>query len=275
MRIPCGQCMGCRLDRAGDWATRIAHEAQLHQANSFLTLTYSEQHLPEDLSLSVRHVQLFMKRLRRSLEPEQIRFFGCGEYGDKFKRPHYHLIIFGWDFPDKFPWRKTGSGYVVYRSPKLEQIWPFGHVEIGTVTTQSAGYVARYVTKKVHGDDEVAKAAYMREKVDPDTGEIRKWSVMKEFVVMSRKPGIGSGWFEQFACDAFPSDFVVIDGMRRRVPRYYTKKLLEEQQRKVKQQRRERAALHPEEQTDSRLITKHESRAIAARLLVRKMDEEQ
>lgn len=266
--------MGCKLDQARDWATRIHHEAQLHQASCFLTLTFSDEHLPPDLSVSTRDLQLFMKRLRKKLGHGRVRYFGCGEYGEQLRRPHYHLILFGYDFPDRRPWRKTKSGFVVARSAELETVWPFGHAEIGTVTTESAGYVARYVTKKVSGDDDYARAHYRREKVDPVTGEVYQWQVQKEFIVMSTRPGIGAAWFDKFATDAFPSDFVVIEGRKTRVPRYYSKKLEGMDKLRILAKRKEKAALHPEEQTDSRLITKHESQILRATRLTRELDNE-
>lgn len=266
--LPCGQCMGCKLDRARDWQTRLAHEASLHESSCFLTLTYSDEFLPRDLSVDVRHVQLFMKRLRKAL-PVPVRFFCCGEYGEKLQRPHYHMLLFGYDFPDKVPWRKTGSGFVTYRSAQLEKIWTFGNCEIGTVTPQSAGYVARYVTKKVSGDDEFAREHYRR--FNPATGEI--WQVAKEFIVMSTKPGIGHGWFEQYSCDAFPSDFVIIDGIRRPVPRYYFKKIAEREAMKIKSQRKEKAAQHSDNNTEPRLMTRHESQILKSQRLTREYDD--
>ncbi|MFN7611381.1 MAG: hypothetical protein ACK5QX_10675, partial [bacterium] len=90
VQVPCGRCIGCRLARASQWATRIAHEASLHEANSFLTLTYSNEHLPADLSVDVIALQKFMKRLRKALYPAPVRFVACGEYGENTLRPHYH-----------------------------------------------------------------------------------------------------------------------------------------------------------------------------------------
>lgn len=273
--IPCGQCMGCRLDKAREWATRLSHEAQLHEENAFLTLTFSDEHLPLTNSVDVRDVQLFMKRLRKSLGDRLVRFFACGEYGDRTYRPHYHLILFGHQFPDLVPWRRTGSGYLVYRSAQLEKLWPYGHCEVGSVTTQSAGYVARYVTKKVHGDDEQARQHYLRGyAVNPETGEERVWYVRREFIVMSRRPGIGDAWFEKYSSDAFPSDFVVIDGVKTPVPRYYSKKLDEREALLIKSKRKEKASHHVEEQTTRRLTTKHHSQQLKAQRLLRKMDEE-
>jgi hypothetical protein len=95
--VPCGQCLGCRLDKANDWAIRCVHEAKLHLHNCFITLTYNDDCLPADGSLHREHLQLFFKRLRRYLDyhdNSKIRFLCCGEYGDLNRRPHYHILCF-------------------------------------------------------------------------------------------------------------------------------------------------------------------------------------
>lgn len=219
LNVPCGRCIGCRMDRARDWGVRIEHEASLHECSSFLTLTYRDEDLPDDYSVAVRPVQLFLKRLRKRVEPERVRFYACGEYGDRDNRPHYHLILFGFDFPDKAIWRRAPSGAYTYRSAVLESLWPFGHAEIGSVTKQSGAYVARYCLKKVSGPPSLDH--YRR--IHPGTGELV--SVRPEFAVMSTRPGIGFGWFSRFESDAFPSGFVVIDGEKLPVPRYYKNRL--------------------------------------------------
>lgn len=219
LTVPCGGCIGCRMDKSRDWSTRIHHEAQMHEENCFLTLTYNNENLPENYSVSVREMQLFLKRLRKSIEPRKIRFFLCGEYGDKGLRPHYHLIIFGYDFPDKIVWRKSASGIICYRSPSLEKVWPYGNAEIGSVTAQSGGYVARYVLKKIGG----APAASHYERLHPVTGEI--CDVAPEFALMSRMPGIGSSWLDKFEGDVYPGDYVVINGKRAPVPKFYDRRL--------------------------------------------------
>lgn len=190
----------------------------MHTQSSFVTLTFNDQYLPEDYSVNSRDLNLFMKRLRKALGHNRVRFFACGEYGDQNGRPHYHLLLFGYDFPDRTPWRRAPSGEVLYRSELLERVWPFGHAEIGAVTEQSIQYVARYILKKITGD--AADEHYSR--IHPLTGEYLR--VRPEFITMSRRPGIGAGWFDKFARDAFPSDFVVIDGKKRPVPRYYLEK---------------------------------------------------
>lgn len=199
------------------WSTRLYHEGMFHEESSFLTLTYADEWLPDDYSVSVRPLQLFFKRLRKLRPGKTLRYFACGEYGDKDQRPHYHVVLFGEDFADKTVWRQTTSGFVTHRSKFLERLWPFGHSEIGTVTPQSCAYVARYVMKKVNG--KLAQKHY--ERVHPLTGELVE--VQPEFLVMSKN--IGAEWFEKFSTDAFPSDFVTVDGVKKPVPRYYLKRL--------------------------------------------------
>ena len=100
-QIPCGQCIGCRLARSADAMVRCIHESKMWPVNTFVTLTYSEEFLPEDNGLCFRDLQLFWKRLRRYYDGRKIRYFACGEYGTLGHRPHYHAIIFNCDFADK------------------------------------------------------------------------------------------------------------------------------------------------------------------------------
>lgn len=97
LKISCGQCIGCRLERSRDWALRIVQEATLHAQNSFVTLTYADRHLPSHASLRKKHLQDFMKRLRFSTDAK-LRYYACGEYGTTSLRPHYHICLFGADF---------------------------------------------------------------------------------------------------------------------------------------------------------------------------------
>lgn len=265
MRIPCGQCLSCRLSRSQDWATRIMHEVQCHEFAWFLTPTYSDDHLPADMSVSVRAHQDFVRRLRGELGA--LRFFGVGEYGGRFGRPHYHTIIFGPEIPARSLLRKSHSGELLYSSPVLERAWPYGECAIGNVTVQSAGYVARYTVKKVGGD--AAEERYRR--VHPVTGEVCQ--VRPEFAVMSRRPGIGSAWFERFSADAFPSDFVIVDGRKRPVPRFYKERLDERAQLRVTAKRKAKARRHAADQTDARLLVRDEALRLRAARLKRGLDE--
>ncbi len=101
LSLPCGQCIGCRLERSRQWAMRCMHEAQLHENNCFITLTYDNTHLPSDGSLHYKDFQLFIKRLRKKFGNTRIRYYMAGEYGENFGRPHFHACIFGHDFHDK------------------------------------------------------------------------------------------------------------------------------------------------------------------------------
>jgi hypothetical protein len=160
-----------------------------------------------------------MKRLRKLIAPVKVRFFACGEYGEHNGRPHYHIILFGYGFPGKQVWRQTKSGHLQYRSDVLEKAWTFGHCEIGTVTKQSGGYVARYVIKKVGG--ELAADHYQR--IHPLTGELC-W-VHPEFMCCSTNPGIGGHFIDKFARDAFPSGFLVQEGQKVALPKYYKRRV--------------------------------------------------
>ena len=165
--VPCGQCIGCKLERSKQWAIRCVHEASMHQDNSFITLTYNDEHLPENGQLVKKDFQKFMKRLRKKCG--KVRYYQCGEYGSQYDdqgnkitdslnrellgRPHFHACLFGLDFPDKELWT-VRNGINLYRSPTLEKIWKKGYSSIGNVTFESAAYVARYITKKLNGDKE-------------------------------------------------------------------------------------------------------------------------
>ncbi len=268
--VPCGSCIGCRLDRSRAWAIRCVHEAQLHETNCFITLTYDEKHLPKDGSLSLGDFQLFMKRLRKSLSPKQIRFFHCGEYGDKLSRPHYHACIFNHDFADRTLWSQR-NGNKLYRSASLEKLWPYGYSSVGTLTWQSAAYIARYITKKITGA--AAKDHY--ERVETSTGEITH--LAPEYITMSLKPGIGSEWFKLYSGDVYPGDFVVIDGKKFKPPRYYDN-LLElsdlETFELIKEERENYALKYPEEQSPSRLATREICTLKKTESLLRPLEEQ-
>lgn len=219
--LPCGQCIGCRLERSRQFAMRCMHEASLYDRNCFVTLTYTDEFLPDNGSLRRRDLQLFLKLLRKHvvrIQGRSFRFYGCGEYGDLNNRPHYHFCMFDFDFSDKKPWRKTGSGHVLFRSESLERIWKMGNCEIGSVTFESAAYVARYCLKKING--EKANEHYSR--LDSDGRIVR---IEPEFSAMSNRPGVGQPWLDRFACDVYPSDFVIVNGRKVKPPRFYDKKI--------------------------------------------------
>lgn len=251
LSVPCGQCVGCRIRRSTEWAFRCIHEAELHEKNCFITCTYAPEHLPSDYSLKKKHFVDFLKRLRKALG--SFRFYMCGEYGEGNLRPHYHAILFGVDFNDK-ELHTHERGIKLYRSPLLTSVWGLGHCTVGAVTYQSAAYVARYVMKKITGRD--ARDYYLRQ--HPETGE--KFQVLPEYTQMSLKRGIGYEWYKKYRSDCYPSDYLVKEGKKFTVPRYYDKLLDSECQElyeKIKRRRREKALLVPDsEKTPERQAVK-------------------
>lgn len=176
---PCGQCIACRLNKVRDWTIRLMHEKKMHDKAVFLTLTYAPEFLPENGTLVKEDLQLFIKRLRKHVG--KVRFFACGEYGEKYSRPHYHLIIFGLGAENsvfngkKYDYKKHGYWL---NSP----LWKFGTMFIGDVSYGSCRYVASYVNKKLLGKDAARTYA--------DMGKI------PEFTLMSRRPGIGADFLQ-------------------------------------------------------------------------------
>lgn len=246
--LPCGQCVGCRLEKSRQWAIRCVHEAQMHESNCFVTLTYNEESLPDNGGLDIVAWQLFAKRLRKKVG--RFRYFQCGEYGSKNLRPHFHACLFGVDFmSDRSLWKRD-SGHDLFISPTLDSAWGLGFCSIGALTYESAAYVARYVMKKVTGPP--ADSHY--ERVDSETGEVFK--VRPEFISMSRRPGLGSDWFDQFKSDVFPSDEVVYKGRRFRPPRFYEDKLSDSELCEVKARRRIRVESRASDLTPERLAVR-------------------
>jgi len=210
VKLPCGKCVGCLQERARQWAVRCMNEASLYDDNSFVTLTIDPEHIPASRSLVKSDFVNFMKRLRKFFSPNKIRFFHCGEYGDKLSRPHHHALLFNCDFPDK-ELITVRNGNNVYGSLILKDLWPFGFSSIGDVTLASAKYVASYVGKKVFGNDEV-QASHYRGRVP-------------EYVSMSLKPGIGFDWLQKFSSDIYPRDELILKGgYKCKPPKYYDRK---------------------------------------------------
>lgn len=256
----------------------------MHPFNCFVTLTYSDEHLPSDGSLRYRDFQTFMKRLRQAAIHSQagircgvsrtgpwagpsgsvavstgsaasrVRFFMCGEYGPSTLRPHYHACLFNVDFTDSYPAGKSGAGKVFHRSPTLERLWPLGHSTVQVLNPQTAGYCARYVVDKVTGD--AADAHYSH--VDAD-GVISRRT--PEFCRCSLRPGIGSAWFERYGADVVRGDSVVVEGVEASPPRYYDK--LEKRKKLVgwdstEFAREQRAKAGWQDQTPERLAVREE-----------------
>lgn len=212
MTVPCGQCIGCRLERSRQWAIRNMHENQMHDYSCFITLTYSDENLPYGNTLVLEDFQKFMKRLRKKVGP--VRFFHCGEYGDETDRPHYHALLYGWSPSDPELFSQKGE-YPLYTSPTLTGLWGAGHATFGEVSFDTAAYVSRYVTKKITGDDAIEHYRWM----DEETGEIidRK----PPYATMSRRPGIGMEWLRKHGTEAYTHDSVIMRGREMQPPKAY------------------------------------------------------
>ena len=185
--IPCGNCIGCRLDYSRTWADRMLLEASYYKNNIFLTLTYNDDNLPPKKagspihSLVKRDMQLFMKRLRKEFPDQKIRFFCAGEYGSVSMRPHYHLILFNCSLPDLKLLRENHLGQPYFVSDTISKLWNKGFHIIANVNWETCAYVARYVVKKQKG---VGSSVYDKYNFEP------------EFSTMSRKPGIARDFYE-------------------------------------------------------------------------------
>lgn len=223
--IPCGHCIGCRLDYSRSWADRLMMELTTQDLEKcwFVTLTYSNDHVPTSyfglpetgeampsLSLRKRDVQLFFKRLRKAHPDDHIRYYLAGEYGPTTRRPHYHAIIYGLTLHDVVPFGKSELGFQYWYSPSLEDIWGLGYVGIGEVTWETCAYTARYVVSKLTGDE----GAYYD-----------MVNIERPFCVMSRRPGIASDFYDEHGW----KDTYVLPSSKytehlSKPPRYFEKK---------------------------------------------------
>lgn len=238
MMLPCGRCIGCLLDRSLGWAVRCEHEAQFHRDNYFLTLTFDDKYLPEDLSLRSFHLQDFWKRVRNALDLEsdffdgafkdapRIKYYAAGEYGTENFRPHYHAIVFG--LPLKvlgdLTYHASSGDFCLYRSSFIERHWPWGFSTVSEMSFETAAYVARYCTKKLFKD---GAEAYAEVGILPE----RAW--------MSK--GLGRSWYETYKYETWRDDYIINSrGHSMGVPRTYFRWLEQEDllsARAVKKQR--------------------------------------
>lgn len=265
------------------WALRIAHESSLYsdsRGNSFVTLTYRDKEtctkeekakglfIPGTRSLDKTHFQKFMKRLRKRETGHRIKYYQCGEYGSQCEhgfdlnrqkcplcnvgRPHHHAILFNQRFDDLEPYA-VQKGVTRYTSKTLSDLWGYGFVDVGEVTIQSAGYVARYIMKKINGVQ--AEDHYKR---ITESGEIVK--LEPEYSTMSN--GIGKDWYEKYKTDCWPEDEVPAPGRDpvKKVPRYYEEMLKGEDpelHQKIKNLRQKFRRENAAEYTPERLQSKY------------------
>ena len=232
LELPCGKCIGCKQSKARQWTIRCVHEAAMHDHNTFVTLTYDQEHVPADGALRKSDLSAFWDRLRYA--KGRFRYFACGEYGPRTLRPHYHALLFGVHFEDA-RWESRDRRRVRV-SDQLAGLWENGSTELGEVGRASAAYCAQYCVKKTHNGDDDSR--YDRRTLDG-----RKFRVPPEFITMSRRPGLGSAWMERYgASDVEPHDQVILDGAGYKIPRFYLERLAPEKQKdyKARQVRRAR-----------------------------------
>lgn len=216
-KVPCGKCRICQINKSKEWASRCMAEATLYSSNYFLTLTYSDENLPENFSLRKKHLQDFNKRLREYYRVRYnhvgIRFYSSGEYGDNTFRPHYHGCYFNLPINDLKLYKVSKTGFVYYNSELINSLWGFGFVVIGDVTPASAAYVARYVAKKQYGKNTQIYA---------DLG------IEPEFSLMSNRPGIGFDFCIENLDKIFKYDKIYLPSEpgknpEYKIPRYFKK----------------------------------------------------
>lgn len=251
--LPCGQCIECRLLNSRVWAMRCMHEAKLYKNNSFITLTYDEEHLPKRGMLVHEDFQKFMKRLRKEIAPNKARFYMCGEYGGETGRPHYHACLFGVAFDDMVYLKKMPSGSKLYVSDQLTRLWGLGNTSVGEVTFESAAYIARYCVQKITGD--LAKIHYARRDKEGD------YLLPSEYNQASLKPGLGYEFYKKYKTDMYPHDFVIVNGKELPTPKYYDKKYKEEhpdEYEQIQGEREARGRERWEDNTDERLAVKEQ-----------------
>ena len=235
MTRPCGYCTGCRFKQQQQWTVRCLNEQTTHnETSSFITLTYNQQQLPAHAGLDYTHWQKFIRSLKKRNNGKSIRYFGVGEYGDNFGRPHFHAILFGHHFDDKIPLlgNKTKN---LYRSQSLQSAWctsdqePRGYVSVGDVTPESISYVCGYVQKKIYGQMQGEHYKYIDLKTGEQTAhkpDKYQWLRAPEKAFMSRRPGIGSDYYDRYHSDMYrmQNNCIHLNGKEIAVPSYYNNK---------------------------------------------------
>lgn len=229
-QVPCGMCVGCRTAYAREWAIRCLMEEKFSTNSLFLTLTYDNEHLPvkefydprsgEIYSRGVlvkRDFQLFMKRLRLEL-PEGVRFMASGEFGELYKRPHFHAILFNAPIDDlkiSVP-AEANNGNALYDSDLVRSTWKNGNISVGEVNYGTCAYVAGYVQKKEKGFLKAkaeARDEMLKRLIPPDTvapAPIETLADRQPFLMSSRRPGIGRKYYDDHIQDIYERDSIIV-----------------------------------------------------------------
>lgn len=263
---PCGSCIGCRLDKARDWAVRCVHEASMHKENCFITLTYNDKNLPKDKSINKDELQRFFKRLRKFIaypgtmplfdnamriqyyrkksHPKygqakvqdvyrEIKYYAAGEYGDRLGRPHYHACIFGYAFKDTELLFHGGYKYFKSIFSKTE-----GHSLYTSKTLEEIWKNGFVTIGELTLESAGYVARYCMKKINGEKAPDHYGEKTPEFAIMSK--GIGKEWYKKYKNDLYPKDYTHINGIRVTAPRYYDNLLAEENPKmleRIKQKR--------------------------------------
>lgn len=217
--IPCGKCIGCRLDYSREWANRGYLESKLWKQNFFVTITYNEDNIniPEWIedqdgytydndgtwtgTLVPKHLTQFIKNVRQIMKREHnqdnIRFMACGEYGTETERPHYHIIFFNLKLPIEDLYNpRIIHKEIYYQSHIIERAWKYGISNVSECSWNTIAYTARYITKKINGPNSLQEYS--------EKGQI------KEFFRVSRMPGIGEGYYQKHWKEIYEKDEIII-----------------------------------------------------------------
>lgn len=256
--IPCGKCIGCRLEYSREWANRGYLESKLYKENYFITLTYNEKNLPTNYetetkdgkkyepkyekeidwtrgTLKPEHLTKFMHDLRQHIKREYnatgIRFMACGEYGDKGERPHYHIILFNIHLPvETFYNPRINDGHIYYQNTIIESCWKYGISNISEASWNNIAYTARYITKKITGKQS--------EEIYAIKGQ------NKEFFRVSRMPGIGKPYYDKYKEKIYKNDEIIIKNQEGVIhckpPKYFDALYQEENQKHWQEIKRKR-----------------------------------
>ena len=232
--IPCGKCIGCRMDYSRGWADRCVLESFDKDPDTcwFVTLTYDDCNIETEkrslltdkgtLTLYPKDVQDFLKRLRiewfRRYNAENIRFYLCGEYGSTTARPHYHLLMYNLPIPDLKFYKSNIHGDQLFNSDEIESIWTHGFVVIGKLEWKTAAYTARYVLKKFKGKSK-----------EETEQHYKSVGLVPEFTRCSRRPGIAREFYEKHSAEIYKNDEIILPGGRVTKPPKYFDKIMKEE----------------------------------------------
>lgn len=194
IRVPCGKCIPCLGNKRNDWSYRLEQEYKSSKSAIFVTLTYDQKHYPNDGSLDKKHVQNYLKRLRKRDVSGKIRYYAVGEYGSKSGRAHYHALLFNCSEEHaRKAWCDSKQN-------------PIGIVHIGKVTEASIAYCTKYILQP----------------------ELATGKLQKPFSLMSRAYGIGAKYLTDEMVEWHrenEANYIQRYGQKGRLPRFYREKI--------------------------------------------------